>query len=129
VDAKGVELIFDYQFTETVAASTNLAYIDSEDINGDELIRIPELTADLSLSWQVAANLRTSLAVIYNGDEEDARGTVDSWTRVDLSGTWQPREHIEVFARLENLTDRDYQQIFGYGTPERSAYVGLSYNF
>jgi vitamin B12 transporter len=129
VDAKGVELIFDYRFTDTVMASTNLAYTDSEDINGDELIRIPELTADLSLSWQIAANLRTSLAVIYNGDEEDARGTVDSWTRVDLSGTWQPSEHIEVFARLENLTDRDYQQVFGYGTPERSAYLGLSYNF
>lgn len=129
IDSKGVELAFNYQFTDAIGTSTNITYINSEDINGDELIRVPEVTGDINLNWQIAPNFRSNLAVIYNGDEEDSRGTVDSWTRVDLSGTWQPNNNIEVFARLENLTDREYQQIFGYGTPERSAYVGLTYFF
>jgi vitamin B12 transporter len=39
------------------------------------------------------------------------------------------QDNIELFARVENLLDEDYQQIFGYGTPELSGYVGASYQF
>lgn len=129
VDSKGLELATSYQWSDSVSSSLNLTYIDAEDINGDELVRIPDLTGDLSLTWQIAPTIKSSLAVVYNGDEEDSRGTVDSWTRVDLSGVWRPAESLEVLARIENLTDRDYQQIFGYGAPERSAYLGLNYYF
>jgi len=30
---------------------------------------------------------------------------------------------------LKNLLDKDYQQIFGYGTPGRSGNIGLRYRF
>jgi vitamin B12 transporter len=65
--------------------------------------------------------------VIYNDEEGDSRGTVDSWTRADLSASYQLSKNIELFARIENLFDEDYQQIFGYGTPERSGYIGARY--
>ena len=31
----------------------------------------------------------------------------------------------EITVWIENLTDEGYQQVFGYGEPGRSAYVGL----
>lgn len=129
VDSKGLELLFDYQITENLQAFMNATYIDSEDINGDELVRVPEVTADLAITYRASEDLSTTLSVVYNGDEEDSRGTVDSWARVDISGVWRPTNKVEVFARLENLTNRDYQQIFGYGTPERSGYLGVNYLF
>jgi vitamin B12 transporter len=129
VESRGVELAFSYRLTETLSATTNLAYINSEDGDGQELARLPELTADLALIWRPIAGLNSTLAIVYNDEEEDSRGTVDSWTRLDLSANYAVNDNVEVFGRLENLGDKDYQQIFGYGTPERSGYVGVTYTF
>jgi vitamin B12 transporter len=127
VDSSGVELEFSYAFSDAWVIATNLTYLDSEDGSGNEQVRLPEITADLSLSWKPSEALRSSLVVIYNDEEGDSRGTVDSWTRADLSASYQLSKNIEVFARIENLFDEDYQQIFGYGTPERSGYIGARY--
>ena len=129
VDSSGVELEFSYAFSDAWVITTNLTYLDSEDGSGNEQVRLPEITADLSLSWKPSKALRSSLVVIYNDEEGDSRGTVDSWTRADLSASYQLPKNIELFARIENLFDEDYQQIFGYGTPERSGYIGARYQF
>lgn len=129
VESKGVELAFDYQINETLFVSTNISHIDSEDGNGQELIQLPALTADVAVNWQPLPKLSTTLAVVYNDEEEHSRGTLNSWTRLDLSAIYLLNEHVELFGRMENLGDKDYQQIFGYGTPERSGYVGVTYTF
>ena len=129
VDSSGVELEFSYAFSDAWGITTNLTYLDSEDGSGNEQVRLPEITADLSLSWKPSKALRSSLVVIYNDEEGDSRGTVDSWIRADLSASYQLPKNIELFARIENLFDEDYQQIFGYGTPERSGYIGARYQF
>lgn len=129
VDTKGVELAVQYQFTESLYTAASFAYIDSKDGNGQELQRLPKLTGDLSLNWQPVPKLNTTLVVIYNDDEQDSRGVVGGWTRVDLSAVYQFNDHVDVIARIENLGDKNYQQIFGYGTPERSGYVGVTYTF
>lgn len=129
VESKGIELALDYRFTDTLSVASNVTYMDTEDGDGEELIRLPDLTADLALKWQPINALVTTLSLTYNDEEEDTRGTVDSWTRVDASAVYTFSDHIEVFGRIENLGDRDYQQIFGYGTPERSGYVGVTYTF
>jgi vitamin B12 transporter len=33
--------------------------------------------------------------------------------------------HIEVFGRIDNLFDQEYEAVLGYGTPGRSAYIGI----
>lgn len=129
VDTQGVELAVQYQFTESLYSAASFAYIDSEDGNGNELTRLPKLTGDLTLNWQPMPQLNTTLVVVYNDDEQDSRGVVSSWTRIDLSAVYQFNDHVDVIARIENLGDKDYQQIFGYGTPQRSGYVGVTYSF
>jgi vitamin B12 transporter len=34
-------------------------------------------------------------------------------------------DKVALTARIENLGDEHYQQVFGYGEPGRSAYVGV----
>ena len=129
VESRGIELALDYRFTEVLTATANFTRMNSEDGNGTQLIRLPELTADVAVNWQILPAVTTSLVAIHNSDEEDSRGTVDSWTRFDLSAVFRPSDNISISARMENLSDKDYQQIFGYGTPGRSGYVGVTYSF
>ena len=64
-----------------------------------------------------------------NGSEVDPNGMVGSWTRVDVAGRYQMSDSIEIYARIENLLDRKYQQILGYGTPGVSGSIGAQLRF
>jgi vitamin B12 transporter len=48
-----------------------------------------------------------------------------SYSVLDLSSRWQWRKGFWLSARIENLLDRKYQEVAGYGTPGRSLFAGV----
>ncbi|MCB0319337.1 MAG: TonB-dependent receptor [Bdellovibrionales bacterium] len=46
---------------------------------------------------------------------------------VDVFSTYQLMESLSVFARVENLFDREYQEVFGFGTYGVAAYGGFEW--
>lgn len=125
----GVELRAAWQFTEWLDASLNFANIDAKDADGAALIRVPENSGDLSFGINSDGRLSGLLSLRYNDEEQDPNGTVDAWLRVDLAGEFQLTENIELYARIENLFDEEYQQVLGYGTPGLSGYLGARLAF
>ncbi len=43
--------------------------------------------------------------------------TLDSWTRVDLSASWRPFEHLTVYLEIDNLLDAKYEEAVGFRAP------------
>ncbi|MEH6695275.1 MAG: TonB-dependent receptor [Hyphomonas sp.] len=126
VTSEGLELTGGYQFTNWLGVSANYAYIDAEDGNGNALVRMPEHSGDVTVSLDPEGPLSGAVLVRYNGEEPNSSGgTLDSWTRVDLTGRYDLTDSVELFARVENLFDEQYQQILGYGTPGLSGSVGV----
>ncbi len=127
--SKGVELSASYDFLDWLSVSLDYANIDAEDATGAPLVRVPEHTGDVRVYINPEGNLSGNLLLRYNGEEQDPNGVVPSWTRVDLAGQYALTETVELYSRIENVFDRDYQQVIGYGTPGRSAYVGARLRF
>jgi len=125
VESRGVEVAGRYQVTDWFTISANYTYIDAEDETGTQLIRVPEHSGDVRLSFDPQGPFSGSVLVRANGEELDPNGNLDSWTRVDLTGQYEVTETVELYARVENLFDEDYQQILGYGTPGLSGSVGI----
>ncbi|MEM9938938.1 MAG: TonB-dependent receptor [Pseudomonadota bacterium] len=126
VESQGVELYGAYQFTDWLRISADYAYIDAQDGDGNALVRLPEHSGDVTFSVDPDGPLSGALLVRYNGEEPNTDGTtLDSWTRVDVAGSYDLNERVELFGRIENLFDEEYQQILGYGTPDLSGYVGI----
>ena len=126
VESQGFEIYGGYQFTDWLTVTANYANINAEDGDGDELSRIPEHSGDITFAFDPEGPFSGSALVRYNGEEQNTNNTtLDSWTRVDLAGSYDVSERVELFARVENLFDEDYQQILGYGTPDLSGYIGL----
>ncbi len=118
--------------TLLVGLSVDVNYTHTSAINrvtGLDLIRVPKDVANATITVEPIKNLTLALAGRYTGKSEDARGTVDDWTRIDLRASYKVTDKLDVFGRIENLLDEKYQEVWGYGTAGISGYVGLRGRF
>ncbi len=130
VQSQGIELAAGYQLTQWLGVSANYSWIDATDkTTDDRLVRVPRHSGDLAFALDNGGPWSANLLVRHNGEEVDANGIVDDWTRVDLAGRYAPNDRVEFYARIENLFDEDYQQVLGFGTPGVSASAGIRLQF
>lgn len=136
-EAQGVELQADWQVTDHLSLSANYTYDDVEDrsrdaTRGNQLARRPKNTANFTAGYLWPIKLRTDVAVRYAGDSyNDLAHTIrlKSYTLLDLRVSYPLRDHVELYGRIENLTDQHYETIFQYGTLGRAAYGGVRLSF
>ena len=129
VESDGFEISSNSKVSETVNLFINYSYIDSIDGNGLRLINIPKDSGELVLTYAPSSKLLGSMALKYNGSEISTYGNLNAWSRVDVNLFYKLNNFSEVYFRVENLFDEDYQQVFGYGTPDRSGLVGIKVTF
>lgn len=129
VESDGFEISTNSKVSETVNLFINYSYIDSIDGNGLRLINIPKDSGELVLTYELASKISGSMALKYNGSEISTYGNLNSWSRVDINLFYKLNNFSEVYFRVENLFDEDYQQVFGYGTPDRSGLAGIKVTF
>ena len=132
VESQGVELYGSYALTDALTLSGSYAHIDAKDGSGVVRVRVPEHSGDITLAYDPKGPFSGAVLVRYNGNEPDDTNfdgvpdtTVENWTRVDLTGSYDLNDSVEVFGRIENLFDEEYQQILGYGTPDLSGSIGI----
>ncbi len=62
----------------------------------------------------------------YTGHRPDSNENLGSYTLVNLNARYNINKNISLYARIENLFDKDYETIYGYNQPDRGAYVGVN---
>ena len=129
-EQSGIEVSGRLPVGDRLEARFALAALEAEDQDGTPLLRVPSLTADLALALDPTGPFSAVLLARHNGSEpEFGGGTIPAWTRFDATGRYHLSEQVEIYARIENLTDKHYQQILGYSTPGRSAALGVRARF
>ncbi|MGI9203823.1 MAG: TonB-dependent receptor plug domain-containing protein [Woeseiaceae bacterium] len=128
-NSSGYEVMAGFHFSEWASVTANYTNIDAMDQSGARLPRVPEHSGNVVLSISPRGSLSGTVSLRYNGSEEDANGDVSPWTRVDVAGRYRLNEQIELYGRVENMFDQDYQQVLGYGTPGVSGHVGAQFRF
>lgn len=137
-EAEGVELQASWRATQRLELSANYTLDDVEDrspgspTEGFQLARRPKNTANVNAGYAWPIKLRTAVAVRYAGDsfDDDAHTIrLKSYTLVDLRVAYPLRSDLELYGRIENLTDQHYETIFQYGTLRRAVYGGVKLSF
>jgi vitamin B12 transporter len=54
-------------------------------------------------------------------------GALDDYTVMNLSGSCDISDRVQIFARVDNLFDEYYEEAFSYATPGLSGYIGLKW--
>lgn len=99
-----------------------------------QAVRRAKDIASASLAWAPTRQpFSANLTVRYNGPQNDVfYGTypptlmrLRSFTLVNIDGAWRLTPKLELFARVENLLDRDYQEVYSFAAAGRAAYGGV----
>jgi len=137
-NAKGVELGVAARLTEQLSLTANYTNMEAENTArgtrnfGRELPRRPKETANAQLSYEWPVGLTTAVAVQHAGRSFDTISNayvLESYTLFDLRASFAVSESFEVFGRIENAFDEDYEIVKGYGTLGRTFYAGLRQSF
>jgi len=136
-EAEGIELGVVAHIGERLRIDAN--YTDMDTTNrapgrnfGRELPRRAGRTFNGEIAYAWPIGLTTTVAVLDVGRSfDDAANTVvmDGYTVVDLRASYALRDNFELFGRLENAFDQDYETIARYGTPGRGVFVGVRQTF
>ncbi|RIV85491.1 TonB-dependent receptor [Aurantiacibacter xanthus] len=133
VDAEGVELGAGLELGG-LSLSANYTYLDAQyatpgDPNkGKQLTRRAKDTFNATASYTAPFGLNLATTVSVVGDHfNDAANTVvvPGYTTVDLRTSYPINDAVEIYARVENLFDEDYQTILNYGAMPRMIYGGV----
>lgn len=119
-------------------ANGNYSWIKAEDRTqgsatfGRQLQRVPRHLANAEAGIDLPQGLRASVAARYSGASFNAAtGTarLDDYWLIDLRAQWEVARGLIVQGRIENLTDKQYETVAGYGTLGRTATVGIRSRF
>jgi vitamin B12 transporter len=139
VKASGVELQASAALTSALAVSANYSHIKTEDETpgsptyGQQLFQRPEDAANLSLDYTWPHGIKTTVAARYGGPSFDQNFNVyptatvrlGGYTLLDLRVSYPVTEKLELYARVDNVTNKWYETIYQYGTWGRTAFAGL----
>jgi len=141
---KGLEASVSAAATGALAISASYTYTDTRQPESQagqvREIRRPRETAAINADYEFREKRAgLNLNVSYTGQQDDSffdpvtfmPGSVelsDYWL-VNLAGRIALSERLELRARVENMFDEEYEDVFGYRNPGIGAYAGVRINF
>jgi vitamin B12 transporter len=137
--AEGFEVELGAQMTERFSALATYSYVeatnrtDGSPNEGNDLTRRPRHAITVSADWITPlADLALGGDIRMVGDSYENTGntrSLDGYALLTLRASVPVTERIELFGRIENVADADYETVAGYGTPGRSGYIGARARF
>lgn len=133
-NSRGVELSGELELSASWRLNTNYTWNATARPDGEPRLRRPRHMLNLGLSWSgVGDRLR------LNGFYRVARDAVDQsgntsvplgdFQVLDFSGTYALNDSLQLYARVENVFGENYQEVRGYNTADRAAYVGFRLSY
>ncbi len=132
--SKGVELGARVPVGERWELLGNWLSNDTEDATGQQRFRRPKNLGNVGVQYRAASE---RLAVLAN--YRLSRDAVDTtffsiaalpdYEVLDLSLTFDASRQLQIYGRVQNLTDETYQEVVGYNTAGRSIYGGVRLRF
>ena len=140
---KGVEVVYNGKITKDLTAYTNYTYTQTKNSTGIELNRRPKHSTNAGLAYQITEKLGATANINYVGKRRDvhieylmpgwkfqsSNVKSPSYILVNLGVNYQLIPNLNIYANLNNLFNKKYENVVGYGQDGRNVYVGLKGSF
>lgn len=140
--SKGVEFYGSILNNKSISANINYTFTETKDLfdgsadYNKQLLRRPKHQASLNINYHINENLNTNASIRYAGKREDKdfsnfpvqRVTLPDYYIINIAASFKVIEYLQLTGRIENLFNKEYEEVLYYGTLGRSFYLGLNLN-
>jgi vitamin B12 transporter len=131
VRTSGLELEARVQPIPNLTVIGNYTFLSTEDkTTGDELLRRPRNSGGINIQYRWE-KLQTNFNWNIVGDRFDlndvtfAQVTNPGFNTADLVVSYDIIEQLQVYGRITNIFDEQYQEVFGFPSPDRAFFAGV----
>jgi vitamin B12 transporter len=136
--ARGVELQAAVNPSEELKLEANYTLTDAKDRStgsatfGNELPRRPKNTANTSATYRWPSRVSTTVGARYASrsfDDAANKIALGGYVLVDFKISYALGDRLELYARVDNATDKPYETAYLYGTYGRVGFAGVRATF
>ncbi|WP_114520246.1 TonB-dependent receptor [Altererythrobacter sp. ZODW24] len=136
--AEGFEAELGARVSDRLRASSAYSYVKARNLTegafneGNDLARRPRHALSASLDWTGPKDFALGVDLRMVGDSFDNASNftrLDGYALADIRASVPVSKRFELFGRVENVTDTEYQTAAGYATAGRSVFVGARAKF
>ncbi|MDC3199028.1 TonB-dependent receptor [Porticoccaceae bacterium] len=137
-ERKGAELSAVGNISESMSLAAAYTYTDSTGDDAVREVRRPRHIASLNLGWQAAHNLHLNTNIQFTGEQTDVYFppfpepsqvvALSNHTLVNINLNYSATEKFDMYLKLENALNENYEEVFGYQTLGFGATLGLRYS-
>jgi len=127
--AQGVELEGAVRPIEALEIAVNYTYTDASDDDGNPVAFTSEHQVGASARWQATDRLGLGATASYVTGLQNLGASEETYFLLNARADFRVTDRATLYVRAENLLDQEYQTVDGFGTPDLSAYAGVSLRF
>ena len=138
-ETRGVEFYFILNLLKEISTKGNFTYTDAQDKSQSStdkdlpLLRRPKIKASYEVNYSFNDKANINGEIIYAGERDDKdfsqfpvqRVKLKGYSIVNLAASYKLFDFLQLYGRVENLFDTDYEEVLGYATPGLSGYAGI----
>lgn len=134
----GVELEARYSPSAQWTLWGTYTYLSAKQPDGQPEVRRPRNIASAAATYNVPNALGSiTLAIDYNGSQQDldfssfggARAMMPAYTLVRLAGQYAITREVSLTARVENLLNQDYEEVYSFRASGIAFFAGVQARF
>ncbi len=133
---KGIEVGARARLGGGLTVGAAYTYLNTKDPDGLEEVRRPPHTGRIDVNYAFAQGKgNLNFKTIYTSRQKDLGFrlpfftqefvTLDSYWLGTIAASYEVMPGVELFGRVENLFDDDYQEVFGFEAAQIAAYAGV----
>ncbi len=134
--ASGVELEWRQRVGDALTLTVNYSNLSTRNLStghaGKRLARKPQTTANFDAEYAASQKIHLGGGIRASGESfDDAANTVvlKGYILGDLRVRYTVNDHIDLYGRLDNITDSRYETAKGYAQLGRRLWLGIHSNF
>jgi len=135
VTTQGVELSLHVQPWSALGFTAQMTYLDTNiEASSTELRNRPKWRGGFAILWRPIAALDINVSTLIVGESLDfsvpaGERDLDAYSRTDLAVTWTVVPTFQLFVKVDNLFDADYEEAIGFPAPGINPSGGIRARF
>jgi vitamin B12 transporter len=119
--SQGIETYAEYAPSEKLRIKLSYTYTDNDSKDGEDEYYIPNHETGLLINYAATEKWNINL----NGQRVTDTGSSDSYTLINAASSYQLKKNVQVYTRLSNLLNEDYELSTGYNEDGFGLYAGV----